>query len=221
MSKKSASATALLFKKFHFPKLSHFSLSFCLGYLGDRQVEEACRQLDPTWPEDMMYSGASSMKIYQPALAEEIFAGTIFVPHQRNEDFCELAIRRNGSGEYPKIACYRLRDHVRNDAGELVEAEGKLFGFGLPHPWKKDFRPDPNHVRLVDHRPGSDPTWPGFEPVWLKVQEREASSPLYYKLELVWVDDKELAVLAVVREFHSAHEEIPEALKSFDYSHRA
>ncbi len=219
MSEENATKTALLFNKFHSPKISHFSLSLCLGYIGDKQVEEACRQLDPTWPEDMIYSGPRSIKIYQPALAENITAGTIFVPRQTGEDFCELALRRNGKGEYPKIACFRMRDHTRNDAGELVEVEGKLFGFGLPHPWKKDFRPDPNYVRLIDHRPGTDPAWPGFEPVWLKVKENGTSAALYYKLELVWVDEECPIVLAVLNELPD--EEIPEALKSFDFTSRA
>ena len=53
------------------------------------------------------------------------------------------------------------------------------------------------------------------------MKENETSPALYYKLELVWVNDESPAVLAVASEFKAGHEEIPEALKSFDQTNRA
>ena len=226
-----------IFQKSH-TLTPHLQISFCLVYIGEAQISAAYTQLDqiPEWPDNMVYPAPSftkegtalcrALKIYQPAvMVQDETPAAIFTPLQVDEDYCELTLQRTTreSGK-PSIICYREREFVCDEAGKIKEVEQCLFGFDLPHPWhsrRHHFLPNPDYLCLINHRLGTDSDWPDFEPVWIKVRESETSSPLYYKLELVWVDNGGPAVLAVVREFHDGHEEIPETLKSFDQTSRA
>lgn len=225
-----------IFRKSH-TLTPHLQISFCLVYLGEAQIASAFTQLDetPEWPENMIYPAPSftkegttlcrAIKIYQPAvMVQDKTPMAIFTPLQVGEDYCELTLQRTtrDSGK-PSIVCYREREFVRDEEGKVKEVEPSPFGFDLPHPWhprRHNFSPDPNYLCLIVERPDATPDWLGFGPVWLRVKESETSSPLYYRLELVWVNDEGPAVLAVVHEFRDGHEEIPEALKSFDQTSR-
>lgn len=226
-----------IFKKSH-TLTPHLRISFCLVYLGEAQIASAFSQLDqtPEWPENMVYHAPTfakegtalcrAIKIYQPAdVIQGETPAAVFTSLQAGEDYCELTLQRiTRESARPSIICYRESEFIPDETGEFKEVEPSPFGFDLPHPWhprRNNFSSDPNYLCLIDHRPGTDPAWPGFEPVWLAVKENETSAPLYYKLELVWVDDEGPVVLAVVREYHDGHKEIPEALKSFDFTSRA
>ena len=225
-----------IFRKAH-TLTPHLQISFCLVYLGETQIASAFSQLDqtPEWPENMIYPAPTytkdgtvlcrALKIYQPAVVvQDETPAALFTPLQAGEDYCELTLQKatRESGKL-SIVCFREREFVRDEEGMVKEVEPHPFGFDLPHPWhprRHNFSPDSNYLCLIDHRPGAAPDWPGFKPVWLKVKESETSPVLYYKLELMW-DDGGPAVLAIVREFQYGHEEIPEALKNFDFANRA
>lgn len=223
----SATEIRPLFRKFHsVPTSGSFGFpfaqfSFALVFIGENQIWQACSQLDTfgCWPEDMMSHESDRMvngklltktlKIYQPALAVE--EALIFVPYQSNEDFCELTIRKSPNTQ---IVCYRLEDFGRDECGERVKIESRPFGFGLPHPTKKGFQPDPNHVRLVEHRPGSDATWLGFEPVWLKTKREGEDGFSYFRLQLDW-DEQNYVLGLVVTKLPEDSGAIPTTLKDF------
>ena len=114
------------------------------------------------------------------------------------EDFAEWTFRRKNV----RIVCMRA-------------SEGFTWGFGRPHQFKPQFRPNPNLAGpLVDYRPGTKEGWE-FEAVFMKAKSTALGSPEeYLKLYPQWGND----FVTIVVELNPS--DVPEKLQSYEFAER-
>lgn len=223
VSERRAVIEGLLWRKFQ-ALCPFFSMSFCLVFVGQEAIASAEKSLIlfPELNDKLHYTGPREkngilldpeLKVYMPALPlyeDEGKKYCVFSVLLSGENFCELQLKKGAN----TAVCFREKDHIPDGTGKYNVFPGGTFGWGLPHPYKPKFRPSEHYVWLVEHRLGADPSWPGFEPVWIKCLEYPSCAPRYFRIEIVWVQmDSYASAVVVVAEKDRG--EAPEELQNF------